>query len=384
MAVIMTEKTSVSKLVTQVPKPIRVAEIESELDLLWAQFNKNISRGQTVMRACMSNLIIYCDTIEEAEVISEEIPLIVDVHPARVLLLIGKGQPSDSTIDALIAVYYTPVDGGLQVCAERIDIISAPDAAVRLPSVARSQLIGDLPTTLWWASRQPPPETGELFFQLDELADQVIYDNVGWINPAKGVAAMTRWVSAKQDERVVFNLAWRRFAAWRKLISQVLDPLAMPGALPNIQIIEIDHGPHALSMVWLLVGWLASQLSWEPTDGKRLSNSELIWRFRSDGRDIKVIARRLPEGEPLIYRLLFDWNQHSKTEGQLRRTCFERLDNERIGISEVESNILSRVFTAQIPKRSTLVSGQMAQRFRDKVFENSMKVSNKMTAFFQN
>ena len=173
------------------------------------------------MRACMSNLIIYCDSSAEAKIISDELIEIVDAHPARVLLLIGKGQPRNGTIEAFVSIYHTEVRDGLQVCAERIDVLSSSQATGRLPSVARSQLIGDLPTALWWASRQPPPDAGDVFFELAELADQIIYDNMGWTNPAKGVSTMTRWVASQQDQHVVYNLAWRRTATWRKLISQV-------------------------------------------------------------------------------------------------------------------------------------------------------------------
>ena len=135
----MNQQTSDSKIVTHPPTKVPIAHIESELDGLWAQFNKNISDGQTVMRACMSNLIIYCDTSAEAEVISQELTSIVDAHPARVLLLIGKGKPKKETLEAFVSIYYMKVSDGLQVCAERIDVISTPEVAGRLPSVARSQ-----------------------------------------------------------------------------------------------------------------------------------------------------------------------------------------------------------------------------------------------------
>ncbi len=369
----------VSKVNIKTPKRVRIANIEAELGALWAQFNQNTSGGHTVMRACMSNLIIYCDNSDEAQLISQEIAAIVDVHPARVLLLVASGQQGKDTIEAFITLYYTALSDGWQVCAERIDVVSTAEATKRLPSVARSQLIGDLPTTLWWASRQPAPEAGEVFFQLAELADQIIYDNMGWTNPTKGVATMTRWVAAQQDAQIVHNLAWRRFANWRKLISQVLDPLVAPDALESLSLIEIDHGPHALAMSWLLVGWLASQLQWKSVDGKRLSNSELVWRFRNNQREVKVVARRLPKGEPLIYRLLFDWSQ----AGHDGRVCFERLGSDRIGIMEAFSTIPARVFAAQIPERSTLVSAQLAQRNRDKIFENALKAANAMSAVFQ-
>lgn len=376
----MTLKNGASNVVTQASERVSIAHIEPGLGMLWAQFNQANSGGHTVvMRACMSNLIIYCDTPQEAEIISQEIAAIVNVHPARILLLVGNGKPNEGSIEAHIAIYYTALDDGWQVCAERIDVISTAAVIGRLPSVARSLLVGDLPTTLWWASRQPPPTAGEVFFQLAELANQIIYDNVGWLNPAQGVAAMTRWVAAQQHTQIVYNLAWRRFAGWRKLISQVLDPQAAPGALHALHTIEIAHGPHALPMTWLFTGWLASQLKWQPVDGKRLSDSELVWRFKNNHQDIKIHVRRLPKGNPLIYHLMFDWGKPEHAS----RICFERLDNERIGIVEALSTVPARAFTAQVPERSTLISAQLAQRNRDKIFENALKSSNAMTAVFQ-
>nr|WP_179210247.1 glucose-6-phosphate dehydrogenase assembly protein OpcA [Crenothrix polyspora] len=375
----MIATTPAPKIINQPLKRVRIASIEAELGMLWAQFNRDSGGGHTVMRACMSNLIIYCDTVEEAAVVNQEITAIVDVHPARVLLLVGDGKPSEGTMEALITIYYTALNEDWQVCAERIDVIASPASAERLPSVARSQLIGDLPTALWWVSRRPPPEVGDVFFQLAELADQIIYDNMGWINPIKGVSAMTRWVAAQQNEQVVYNLAWRRFSVWRKLLGQMLDPQIAPGALDDLRVIEIDHGPHALAMTWLMVGWLASQLKWQPVDGKQLSNSELVWKFHNHRHEIKITAKRLPKGEPLLYRLLLDWSQAQ----QENKLCFERLDNDRIGIVEALSTVPARVFAAQVPERATLVSAQLAHRNRDKIFESALKSANAMAAVFQ-
>jgi len=220
---------------------------------------------------------------------------------------------------------------------------------------------------------------GELFFQLAELANQIIYDNIGWLNPAQGVAAMTRWVAAQQNTQIVHNLAWRRFAGWRKLLSQMLDPQAAPQALENLHTIEIAHGPHALSMIWLFTGWLVSRLKWQAVDGKRITDSELVWRFRNQHRDIKVQVKRLPQGSPLIYHLLFDWGSPEKPA----RICFERLDNELIGIVEALSTVPPRVFSAHVAERSALISAQLAHRNRDKIFEDALKSSNAMTAVFQ-
>jgi len=374
------EKHCVSKVFTKDSRLASIADIEPGLDRLWGQFNQDINDSNAViMRACMSNLIIYCDTPQEAEQINQEISVIADEHPARVILLIENGKPSNGSIGADIALYYTPLDDGWQVCAERIDIRATSAMKERLPYVTRTLLVGDLPTTLWWVSQRPAPVAGEVFYQLAELANQVIYDNVGWVNPVQGVAMMTRWVEAQQNTQVVHNLAWRRFTYWRKLIGQVLDPQVAPGALEKLHSIEVRHGPHALAPTWLLTGWLASRLNWQSVDGKALSDSELIWRFKTKTQEIKIHVVRMPEGDPLIYRILFNWG--SKAEPN--RICFERVDKERIGIVEALSTIPARLFTAQVPARAELVAAQLAQRNRDKIFESALKASQAMTAVFQ-
>jgi len=375
----MSEAITPHRILSTRPKRVPIAGIDAALRRLWSEVHQDLSGGRTVMRACMSNLIIYCNSSDDAEEIGRELPFIAEIHPARVLLLIGNGQPKKGKIDSEVSMYYTELNEGCQVCAERIDAIVATEAIDRLPSIARAHLIGDLPITLWWASRLPPPEAGEIFFQLAELANQIIYDNMGWANPAKGVASMTRWVAGQQDAKVVHNLAWRRISYWRKLISQVLDPQAAPDALNSLNLIEIKHGPHALAMSWVLVGWLASRLRWKPIDGKSISDSELIWRFERQNREIKVIAKRQPSGEPLLYQILFDWSQADKPG----RICFERLDHERVGIVEALSTVPPRVFSAHIPSRSTLISAQLAHRTREKIFEDALKTSNAMSAVFQ-
>ena len=374
----MTNKQSGSEVLTHPSKLIRIADIESELVGLWKQFNEDISEGKTVMRACMSNLIIYFDSAEQLERISDEIAEIVDIHPARVLLLMGNGLPSDGKLEALVTMYYQAVSAGWQICAERIDVIACADAIEYLPSVARSHLIGDLPTTVWWVSRLPPPKVPEVFLELAELANQVIYDNIGWANPFTGISVMTRWVAAQQDALIVYNLAWRRLTILRKLISQVLDPQVAPDALHSLREITIEHGPHALPLTWLLVGWLAFQLEWKPDSGKRVSASSLYWKFRKNNIAIKVNAKRLPEGEPLIYKMLFQWGN----SGKQGSACFQRLDHEHIAIVEELSTVPARVFAVQLPHRSSLVTSQLARRDRDRYFENALTAANAMTDVF--
>ena len=80
---------------------------------------------------------------------------------------------------------------------------------------------------------------------------------------------------------MIFNLAWRRLKPWRRILSQSLAPTVLPGALQRIDAIELHHGPHALPLAWLLLGWLASRLDWRPKKGVAKSGNQLIWQFES-------------------------------------------------------------------------------------------------------
>lgn len=87
------------------------------------------------------------------------------------------------------------------------------------------------------------------------MSDQVIYDSIGWTNPTQGMQAMSRWVAAECSEHVIFNLAWRCLKPWCRLLSEVLDPAVHAGALERVSQVTIEHGPHALAIALLLLGW---------------------------------------------------------------------------------------------------------------------------------
>lgn len=363
-----------AQLLSHPPHKADIARIQSELDGLWECVHQDISDGQAVTRACMSNLIIYCDTGAEAKEIETAIPAIVQTHPARVILLTGQGITSEPGIEVFVSGHYCALNSGWQVCAEQIHVIADPESGRRLPSVTRAQLVGDLPTTLWWASRQPPPVAGKLFFKFADMSDQIIYDSIGWTNPARGMQAMSRWVAAESGGCVIYNLSWRRLKPWRSLVSQVLDPVVLPGALEQVSRITIEHGPHALAMSSLLVGWLASRLGWKPTDGKVSLGKETVWHFRNKGRQIPVEVRRLDEGQPAPHSLHWCWRDQAGTH----TVVFALLGDERLGILEESSDVPVRVISAPELQRSELVSAQLAHRSRDKLFEQALEVGNAM------
>lgn len=356
------------------PRPVDVAAIERELVELWRDPDRDPTTQEAITRACMSNLLIYAPTVEAAQTIPDDIGIIVRHHPARVLLLVGEANSAGAAIQANVSAFCSLVGGDRQVCSEYIAITAAGNAAERLPSVARSLLIGDLPVSLWWAVAQPPPQGGPLFQELAQMSSQIIYESQGWLDPVRGVIATADWAASDDTQQVLADLEWRRLKTWRRLISQTMDPAVLPGALESITEVRFEHGPHALPKAWLLVGWLACKLGWKPEGGKVAPGKEVTWNFRSASGPVKIIVHRQSEGSPKVssgsitYRLA----------GRTTTIKVVRQGPGRLAIIGEAPNAPPRLQVVPSLPRAQLVAKQLPDLGRDNLFRETLQVSRAM------
>ncbi len=309
--------TPAAQLVAFEPKAVDVDAIERELGALWRQSTRAplheaaSAAPAGVMRACMSNLLIFCGTQDAANSIARDVASIVHEHPARVLLFAEDGRRPAAEIEAFVSAQCYLAGGGRQICSEHVTVNAGPDAVRRLPSVARPLLVGDLPTALWWATADAPPQHGELFAEFAAMANQVIYDSCAWQDAARGVVLTGDWARREDAARVIADLAWRRIKPWRRLLSDALDPTRVPGALGSIREVVIEHGPHALPEAWLLIGWLACCLGWRPAGGKIVPGVDLAWAFHAPHGPVGVTVRRLNDGDADLRSVSVDWSAGS-------------------------------------------------------------------------
>src|SRR5581483_3297516 len=98
--------------------------------------------------------------------------------------------------------------------------------------------------------------------------------------------------------RVASDLSWRRLKYWRRVLSQGLDPSSAPGALESITEVLVEHGPHAVTQAWGLVGWLAARLGWKVQAARLEPNVEIRWQVNAGTRLLGVRIHRLSEGPP--------------------------------------------------------------------------------------
>jgi glucose-6-phosphate dehydrogenase assembly protein OpcA len=331
--------------------------------------------GETPLRlARMSNLVIYCDSEDLAGRVAAEVPAIVALHPARVLLVVGQLAAETASPTASVQVRTHDLGKEGKVCSEQVTLRAQGQAVEHLPYAVRTLLIGDLPTNLWWASTQPPPMAGALLLDLSENVEQIIYDSIGWTEPARGVAATSVWLGKFQrgpgqgQWRVASDLNWRRLKYWRRLVVQSLDPASAPGSLDSITEVLVEHGPHAVVQAWELVSWLAARLNWHVQTGKVQPGVEIAWQVAAPHGLLRLRIHRLPEGPSEVRRLRISCQLRGKP-GALQIATH---GGQRLCVIPEGIDASIRTVTVQAQPLAELVARQLSDREQDPVFSESM------------
>lgn len=352
--------------------PLRIVEREL-LSLLKAQRAVNQCPVQC---ARMSNLVIYCHNLATAAEVEGYLPSILQAHPARVLLLVPEDGSETLGVRAWVKIPYSSLMGGVQSCTEQVTLCVSREGLLHLSFAVRALLIGDLPTNLCWFSPQPPPLAGPLLFELADQAQQIVYDSLGWPEPARGVAATEAWleqINRRSGVRwqVASDLNWRRLKYWRRLIAQALEPASAPGVVESISEVRLEHGPHAVIQAWELASWFAQRLGWQVLTGKVQPGVEIGWRFHSAAGDVRVRIARLADGPPNLRRVRIT----STLNG---RPVVLDLSSEEAGRLVVcLEGVEGAPRTVLVPPMSPaeLISRQLSDREPDRVFLESMGVA---------
>lgn len=354
--------------------PVPLEGVERELTRQLHQVHQPCE--QPVLRAHLSNLVIFCKNPERAAEVEAAVPGIVVLHPARVLFLIGDAGPGDD-LTATVRVHCHRVGDGRTVSSEQITLRAQGTAVERLPFAVRALILGDLPINVWWAVPEPPPLGGPLLYELSEYAQQIIYDSLGWPEPVRGVVATASWLpqvergANRHRWRVVSDLNWRRLKDWRRILAQALDPATAPGALNSITEVVITHGPHAVVRAWELASWLATSLGWQPGEGKIQPGVELDWLFTTPGPPAWVCIRRLSSGPSNIRGVRIACAPNGKP-GALNLTLE---DESRIAVLPEEESAVARTLTASEESLVSLIGRQLSNREGDPAFHASMALA---------
>jgi glucose-6-phosphate dehydrogenase assembly protein OpcA len=229
------------------------ATIEDDLKALW----RDVAREMPVTRASMANLVVFCacgrgDHIDfDAWIGAVPIADVVRHHPSRVIVL---HHSPDAGAGAPIAAAVSVVTFGTgESCYgfEQIAVRSAC-ADASLPSIVRSLMRGDVPTSIWWTedlSHAAPAGA---------MGRQLVYDSRGWRDVRRGVLALSPFTKGHGPD--LADLNWRRLTALRQALVHASRTMVSDQSVA-VGDVRVAHGPGEGAVAWLLAGWLASRLT---------------------------------------------------------------------------------------------------------------------------
>ncbi len=358
--------------------PVALKDVEHELRRQTKLLHG--PREEPMHCARMANLVIYCSSQAQADAVNAQLTEIMNVHPARVILLIADPKGDDRDIKASITLRPIRV-GGPDICfGEQVTLEGGGPLVDRLPFAVRSLIIGDLPTNLWWAAPQPPALVGSLLFEFAEGAQQIMYDSLGWTDPTHGVAATARWLAQVErigkghPWRVVSDLNWRRLKYWRRLLVQSLAPASAPGVADSASEVLVEHGPHAVVQAWELASWCTLRLGWQVQAGRVQQGAEMSWRCLRPSGESRVRLRRLPEGPPEVRRVNIKCRL-----GDVEGAINAFVDSDvRLAVTLEGVDAAPRTMSVPPQTASELIGRQLSDRDDSPAFRDSMAVAQTM------
>ncbi len=234
----------------------KIADVEKQLSSLWAQLSS--ADQDAIMRATTLNLIIYTESIERAQMLTNQVP---ENHPCR-LIILALDETMGATLTAEPTIVCRPMFGRIQranVCLEQIVITTGREGLGKAANAIQSLTIADQPTYLLWLAELDPAHP--LLTTLGELSGGLIVDSANFSDPEAGLRALAQLQDSKDFEADLFDLNWERLVPFCAAIARQFESVKDREALSNLKRIEVSHNDRRAEAL-LLFGWLADRLNW--------------------------------------------------------------------------------------------------------------------------
>ncbi|MGH2448669.1 MAG: glucose-6-phosphate dehydrogenase assembly protein OpcA [Chloroflexota bacterium] len=290
--------------------------VSVELSRLWSELVDR--QGTGAVRTHISNLVVYARDRAEADRTKQTLERLAERHPSRTIIIVAERGHPGTRVDAAVTAdcrAFTPQ--GAPLCHEEVIVEARGRAADHPASVVTPLLLPELPTYLWWPGQ--PPFGHRLFHRLLAVTDQLVIDSAEFQSPGDGLANIARIVSGRVG---VNDFQWARLTPWREIVAQFFDGNAWLPYLFGVRSVRLEFGsgsdeagPQTASSL-LFLGWIASELGWEPestldglatedvslavTQGDRVIPIEIQFREHGKGSSGEIVAIEIvsqPKGE---------------------------------------------------------------------------------------
>jgi len=276
------------------PRQANVADLEAELSALWRSAAEDPAAKNAVTRACTLTLLIYVESEEAAEEVTNLVAEVTRQNPCRAIIMMLEPDAASSGLEAWVSAHcHLPVAGEKQVCSEQITLRARGEAVQGLPSVVLPLTVSELPIFLWWrADSFPPPPC---FDEILRVTQHVIVDTARFSPGTSYMQDLAAWLHKFSGRIQLTDLNWNRITSWRQLLAQCFDSPDRRPYLDCLSEVRIEYEQDSARLATqraqglLLTGWLASRLGWEFLRSERRDEAQpRTFCFQSAAGQVKV------------------------------------------------------------------------------------------------
>ncbi len=254
----------------------------STSDAVWSEEGTTPDRIESALRALLAerhaesgsfvparvlNMIVFVEDEWSGE-IANRLRGVGRYAPSRLIVLSHQRGRERLDASASVASEESPAPGQLALLRESVIVRLGERHLDDLLTIADPLVVTDLPTLLWSPHGHP-----EAVDELIGLAQATLIDSIEepvWRD------ALDR--ACELSERLyVVDLAWLRSTPWRERVAAAFDPVATRAELDRLDAVTVRHHPDSTVAAMLLLGWLASRLSW------KLGHAEIVSSDRHEG-----------------------------------------------------------------------------------------------------
>jgi glucose-6-phosphate dehydrogenase assembly protein OpcA len=241
------------------------------------QSSELLPKGEgTPAKACLFNLVVFCQDGDRMDYFHELIQATVDHFPCRITLIRHvEGQKGES-IDTQ-ASRIQPSKLGQPNVSDQLLIQATTQALYRVPFLVLPYLLSDLPLFLIWDC--DPATEQHILPTLQANASRLIFDS----ETIDNLQTFSRRILPYADphQRDIVDLNWTRIGGWREIFYKIFDTAERLHQLQDANELRIAYNArenrffhHSQTQAIYLQAWLATQLGWQfqaLTTGKQQS-----------------------------------------------------------------------------------------------------------------
>ncbi|MDB4934921.1 MAG: hypothetical protein JWP87_1893 [Labilithrix sp.] len=267
-----------------------IERLEKELRELWTQPEDPAAIPKS--RVCTMNLEVVASSHELLERYTPVVDEVTATMPSRVILAsIEPDAATDEITGSATAV--CSIEGGRNICSERITLKATGNAAARSASAIEAFLVPEIPTALVWLGRVHVDDP--VFQDLANDAHRIILDSM--YTSLGSLLNVASWARTQVNAPEISDMAWTRLASWQEMTARFFDRPEARRFATKITKITLrqasEPGAHLGPEPALLLGWIATRLEWKTS---RLGGKTRFKRPDGGTVIIELGAVPLPKG----------------------------------------------------------------------------------------